>query len=30
LKGEPVDGAADLHFHPTLPRTARLGLTVVF
>jgi hypothetical protein len=24
LPGEPVDGVADIHLHPTLPRTARL------
>jgi outer membrane receptor protein involved in Fe transport len=30
LPGEPADGVADMHFHPTLPRTARLSLTVGF
>ena len=26
LKGEPVDGVDDIHFHPMEPRTFRLGL----
>jgi len=30
LPGEPGAGVEDLHFHPVLPRTARLGLTVAF
>lgn len=30
LPGEPPEGVADLHFHPTLPRTARIGLTLGF
>jgi hypothetical protein len=30
LPGEPAAGIADIHFHPTLPRTARAGLTVAF
>ncbi len=30
LPGEPAAGIADIHFHPTLPRTARAGLTVSF
>jgi len=30
LPGEPVDGVSDIHFHPTLPRTARINLLVGF
>ena len=30
LPGEPADGVDDIHLHPTLPRTARLALTVGF
>ena len=30
LPGEPAGGIDDIHFHPTLPRTARLALTVGF
>jgi hypothetical protein len=30
LPGEPVEGVADIHLHPTLPRTARVGLSVAF
>jgi TonB dependent receptor/TonB-dependent Receptor Plug Domain/Carboxypeptidase regulatory-like domain len=30
LPGEPADGIDDIHFHPTLPRTARVNLTVGF
>ena len=30
LPGEPVDGVNDIHFHPTLPRTARVSLVVGF
>jgi outer membrane receptor protein involved in Fe transport len=30
LPAEPVDGIDDIHFHPTLPRTARLSLIVGF
>ena len=30
LPGEPADGVDDIHFHPTLPRTARLNLIVGF
>ena len=30
LPGEPADGVEDIHFHPTLPRTARLSLIVGF
>lgn len=30
LPGEPADGVDDIHLHPTLPRTARVSLTVGF
>jgi len=30
LPGEPADGVNDIHFHPALPRTARLNLMVGF
>jgi len=30
LGDEPADGIADIHFHPALPRQARLNVTVVF
>ena len=30
LPGEPAEGIEDLHLHPTLPRTARLSLSVGF
>ena len=30
LPGEPAEGIADVHFHPTLPRTARVSLIVGF
>ncbi len=30
LPGEPPDGIADIHTHPTLPRTARVNLIVGF
>jgi outer membrane receptor protein involved in Fe transport len=30
LPGEPLDGVADTHTHPTLPRTARINLLVGF
>jgi outer membrane receptor protein involved in Fe transport len=30
LPGEPDGGVADFHYHPTLPRTARLSLQVAF
>ncbi|MGE0703454.1 MAG: TonB-dependent receptor [Vicinamibacterales bacterium] len=30
LPGEPDEGVADIHFHPTLPRTARVNLSVAF
>ena len=30
LRGEPLSGVEDVHFHPTLPRTARLTFGVEF
>jgi hypothetical protein len=30
LPGEPLEGLADIHTHPTIPRTARLSLHVGF
>jgi hypothetical protein len=30
LPGEPLEGVADVHFHPTSPRTARVNLIVGF
>lgn len=30
LPGEPLAGVDDIHFHPTLPRTARVNLIVAF
>lgn len=30
LPGEPAEGIADIHTHPALPRTARIGLEVRF
>jgi hypothetical protein len=30
LSGEPLDGVADIHTHPTLRRTARLNVVVMF
>ncbi|HQZ37669.1 MAG TPA: TonB-dependent receptor [Vicinamibacterales bacterium] len=30
LPGEPVDGVDDIHFHPVLPRTARVSLLIGF
>jgi outer membrane receptor protein involved in Fe transport len=30
LPGEPAGGVDDIHFHPTLPRTARVSLVVGF
>ena len=30
LPGEPIAGVADLHTHPSIPRTGRVGLRVVF
>jgi hypothetical protein len=30
LPGEPLDGVDDIHFHPTLPRTARFSLILGF
>jgi outer membrane receptor protein involved in Fe transport len=30
LRGEPAGGIEDVHLHPTLPRTARIGLSFTF
>ena len=30
LPGEPADGVDDIHFHPSLPRSARVGLQIDF
>lgn len=30
LPGEPAGGVEDIHLHPTLPRTARIGLIIGF
>ena len=30
LPREPLDGVDDIHLHPTLPRTTRIGLVVGF
>ena len=30
LPGEPTDGVSDIHLHPTLPRTARVNLSLGF
>jgi len=30
LPGEPLGGVEDIHFHPAVPRTARLSLVVAF
>jgi len=30
LAGEPLDGVEDIHIHPAVPRTARVGLVVGF
>jgi hypothetical protein len=30
LPGEPAEGVADIHFHPALPRTVRVTLSVGF
>jgi hypothetical protein len=30
LSGEPLGGVDDIHFHPALPRTARVLLIVGF
>jgi outer membrane receptor protein involved in Fe transport len=30
LPGEPLDGVADIHFHPVEPRTVRFSLTYRF
>ncbi len=30
LQGEPLDGVDDVHTHPALPRSARVGLRLSF
>ncbi len=30
LPGEPLEGVNDIHFHPAVPRTARLSVIVGF
>lgn len=30
LRGEPAEGVADIHSHPVLPRSARVGLRLSF
>jgi outer membrane receptor protein involved in Fe transport len=30
LPGEPLEGVKDIHFHPAVPRTARVGLVIGF
>jgi outer membrane receptor protein involved in Fe transport len=30
LPGEPLDGVSDIHFHPAVPRTARVSLVLGF
>jgi hypothetical protein len=30
LRGEPAGGVEDIHFHPAVPRTARVSLTLSF
>jgi hypothetical protein len=30
LPGESAAGVEDIHLHPTLPRTARIGLLLAF
>ena len=30
LPGEPADGVEDIHTHPALPRSARLGIQFAF
>jgi hypothetical protein len=30
LRGEPAEGVDDLHLHPALPRSARLGIQFAF
>ena len=30
LPGEPPGGVEDIHFHPAVPRTVRVGLVVGF
>jgi hypothetical protein len=30
LPGEPASGVDDIHFHPALPRSARIGIEFSF
>jgi hypothetical protein len=30
LRDEPLDGVEDIHLHPSLPRSARLTLQLLF
>jgi hypothetical protein len=30
LPGEPSEGVEDVHFHPALPRSIRIGLQIGF
>jgi hypothetical protein len=30
LPGEPAEGVEDIHLHPALPRSARIGLQFAF
>jgi outer membrane receptor protein involved in Fe transport len=30
LLNEPLGGVADIHFHPAVPRTVRVGLVIGF
>jgi outer membrane receptor protein involved in Fe transport len=30
LRGEPLEGIDDIHFHATIPRTVRVGMTIGF
>ncbi len=30
LRGEPLEGMDDIHFHATIPRTVRVGMTIGF
>jgi outer membrane receptor protein involved in Fe transport len=30
LRGEPLGGVDDIHFHPSVPRTLRVGVTFGF
>jgi hypothetical protein len=30
LRGEPLEGVEDIHFHPAVPRTLRVSMVVAF